>query len=260
MKWKNDVLKSSFATKNLRDYIIGTTRLSNWEVYKFNNLIVTIGGTNQSLFNYVFYIEESEFCITSAQEVLSYLQERKIEATWPIDSHVKVRAKLESLGIRSVSTPKKAFLNIKNYLPFQGIIPNLVLKIVDSQEDLIELDKTTSAIFYHDVGIVSTFLRGILNHDSQTSKLKFFLAKLNDKTVGTCGIYIEDEIAGFYSDGVLPMYRNQGIATEMVMQRIKIAQQHGCKYAIAHCMKPSVDLYKRVGFKMLGNLHLHVSF
>lgn len=250
---------SSLVTKNLRDYIIGTTKLSKWEVHKFNNLVVTVGGTNQSLFNYVFYIEEGKFCIKSVQEVLSYLQERKIEATWPIDSHIKIRTELENFGIKSVSTPKKAFLNIKNYLLLQSTVPNLVLKIVDNQESLTELDKTTSAIFYHDIGIVSTFLRGVLNHESQTSKLKFFIAKLNNKTVGTCGIYIEDEIAGFYSDGVLPVYRNQGIATEMIMQRIKIAQQHGCKYIIAHCMKSSVNLYKRAGFKMLGNLHLHVS-
>ncbi|GHM58720.1 MAG: hypothetical protein sGL2_08700 [Candidatus Mesenet longicola] len=259
MKQNNGILKSSLATKNLRDYIIGTTKLSNWEVHKFNNLIVTIGGTNQSLFNYVFYTEEAEFCIKSVQEVLNYLQERKIEATWPIDSHMKVRTKLENLGIKSASTPKKAFLNIRGHLPFHGRAPNLVLKVVNSQEDLIELDKMTSVIFYHDIGIVSTFLRGILNHDNQASKLKFFLAKLNGKTVGTCGIYIEDEIAGFYSDGVLPMYRNQGIATEMIMQRIKIAQQYCCKYVIAHCMKSSVNLYKRVGFKMLGNLHLYIS-
>ncbi|WP_339045773.1 GNAT family N-acetyltransferase [Candidatus Mesenet endosymbiont of Agriotes lineatus] len=259
MKQKNSILKSSLVTKNLRDYIIDTTKLSNWEIHKFNNLTVTIGSTSQSLFNYVFYTEEGEFCIESVREVLSYLQERKIEATWPIDSHIKVRTKLENLGIKSSSTPKKAFLNIRNYLPSQDKVSNLVLKVVSSQEDLTELDKITSVIFYHDIGIVSTFLRGILNHDNQASKLKFFLVKLNDKTVGTCGIYIEDEIAGFYSDGVLPMYRNQGIATEMVMQRIKIAQQHCCKYVIAHCMKSSVNLYKRVGFKMLGNLHLYVS-
>ncbi len=249
----------SLVTKNLRDYIIGTTKMSNWEMHKFNNLILTINGSSQSLFNYVFHIEEGEYCIKSAQGVLNYLQERKIDATWPIDSYTKVRSKLENIGIRNVSTPKKAFLSVKNYLLPQCTVPNFMLEIVDSKEALVELDRTTSTIFYHDIGIVSTFLRGLLNYDHKTSKLKFFLAKLNGKTVGTCGIYIQDGIAGLYSDGVLPMYRNKGIATQMIIQRIKIAQQYECEYIIAHCMKLSINLYKRMGFKILGNLYLHVS-
>ena len=247
---------SSLVTQNLKDYILYTVRLSNWEVHdEFDGTIFTINGTKESLFNFVFCKTES-----SIQKTLNYLQERGVEATWVADPPTEmIGSSLEKYGIRHVSTPKKALLNLKNYFLPNDIISNLKLIVVDTKDLLEQLDSYTSQIFYHKIGIVSTFFRGLLNYDHEKSGLKFFLVKLNNEVIGTCGIYIQDNVAGFYSDGVLKMYRNQGIGTQMVLERIKIAKQFECKYIIAHCMKPSVNLYRRLGFQMLGNLHLYTS-
>ncbi|WP_246209902.1 GNAT family N-acetyltransferase [Wolbachia endosymbiont of Atemnus politus] len=118
------------------------------------------------------------------------------------------------------------------------------LNAVNSSNLLEQLDLCTSGIFHHNVGIVSTFLRGLSNYDDKNSELRFFLITLNNEIVGTCGFYIQNSVAGFYSDGVLPIHRNRGIGSQMVLERIKIIQQLQCKYVVAHCMKPSVNLYK----------------
>ncbi len=239
----------SLVTKNLQDYILYTTSLSSWEIHnEFEDTVFTINGTSKSLFNFVFCNNES-----SVQKTLNYLKKRKIEATW-LNMNKKIL--LERYGIQHASTPKKAFLNIENYILPADLISNLKLKLVDNSKLLEELDSYTSHIFHHDIGAVSTFFRGL---QKDTSKLKIFLIILNYKTVGTCGIFIQEDVIGFYSDGVLPMYRNQGIGTQMVLERIKIAKELKCKYVIAHCMKPSINLYKRLGFQILGNIYLHTS-
>lgn len=249
---------SNFITQNLKDYIIYAANLSKWEVHdKFDNIIFTINGTKESLFNFVFC--EDQYTELSIQKTLEYLKERNIEATWVINSHMKTKDILEKYEIKHVSTPKKALLNMKNYFLPDDVVPNLRLNAVNSSYLLEQLDLYTSKIFYHNIGVVSTFFRGLSNYDYENSGLRFFLVTLNDEIVGTCGIYIQDNVAGFYSDGVLPMYRNQGIGTQMVLERIKMAKQLECKYIVAHCMKPSVNLYKRLGFQMLGNLYLYIS-
>lgn len=249
---------SNFITQNLKDYIIYAANLSKWEVHdKFDNIIFTINGTKESLFNFVFC--ENQYTELSIQKTLEYLKERNVEATWVINSHMKTKDILEKYEIKHVSTPKKALLNIKNYFLPDDVVPNLRLNAVNSSYLLEQLDLYTSKIFYHNIRVVSTFFRGLSNYDYENSGLRFFLVTLNDEIVGTCGIYIQDNVAGFYSDGVLPMYRNQGIGTQMVLERIKMAKQLECKYIVAHCMKPSVNLYKRLGFQILGNLYLYIS-
>uniref|UniRef100_UPI002FD0FBF2 GNAT family N-acetyltransferase n=1 Tax=Wolbachia endosymbiont of Pentidionis agamae TaxID=3110435 RepID=UPI002FD0FBF2 len=154
-------------------------------------------------------------------------------------------------------SPKKAILILKNYLLPNNVIPGLKFNIVNSHDHLLEFDSYTSKIFHHDIGIVSTFLRGLSNsNNSGECGLKFFLVKLNDNVIGTCGMYTKDDVVGFYSDGIMPEYRNQRIGTQMVIERIKMAQALKCKYVVAHCMQASVSLYKRLGFRMLGNIYL----
>ncbi|MDM8335490.1 GNAT family N-acetyltransferase [Wolbachia pipientis] len=249
---------SSLITQNLKDYILYTANLSQWEVHdEFDNITFTINGTRESLFNFVFC--EDRCTELSVQNTLNYLRKRNIEATWVMNSYTKTKDILEKCGIKHVSTPKKALFNMKNYFLPADTVPNLRLNAVNSSNLLKQLDLCTSKIFHHNVGIVSTFFRGLPSCDDKNSGLRFFLVTLNNEIIGTCGFYTQDGIAGFYSDGVLPTHRNRGIGTQMVLERVKIVQQLKCKYVVAHCMEPSVNLYKRLGFQILGNLYLYTS-
>ncbi|CEI84888.1 N-acetyltransferase [Ehrlichia minasensis] len=253
---------SSLVVSNLKDYMIHTMQVSNLEIHHFQNITLTINDSKSSLLNFAFYDNTTECNEKNIIEVLEFLKKRKIDATWPVESHMKkLKSTLEKLGLVSVSPPKKAIANIENYIipPTKG--PNITLDIVNNEEKLLELDKSASKIFYSQQNEITTFLRGLANHhDINNSKLKFFLVKCNNIKVGICGMYVQDKVVGLYSDGVFSEYRNQGIASQMVLERIKIAKkQYNCSYAVAQCMKPSVNLYKRLGFKMLGSLFLYTS-
>lgn len=251
-------MKSALALQNLREYISAAMEVSNWEKYSFNNIELIFNGHRESLFNYAFCKEETT--TEDVKTVLEFLTEKGWEATWPVDSHMhELRIILEDLKLLYASTPKKALLNITNFIESSSMkdVPGLELVKVDSDQKVIEYDKATSEIFYHDTGIVKQFLRGIPN--DTTDKLQFFLAKIGNEYVGTCGMYMGSESVGFYADGVLPRFRGHGIASKIITEKIKIAQNYEYKHAIAHCMKQSINLYQRLGFQMLGNLRLYVS-
>ena len=253
---------SSLVIDNLKNYFTYVMEISKLETHNFQNITLILNNKHSSLLNFAFHNTVTTDCNEEAIiEVLEFLK-KKIEVTWAVDSHMKkLKSTLEKLGLSGVSFPKKAIANIENY-----IIPNIqnlaiTLDVVDNQEKLFELDNIALRVFHSSPGEVATFFKGLANYnDISNPRIKFFLVKYNNINVGICGMYVQDKVVGFYSDGVLPEYRKQGIASQMVLERIKIAKkQYTCKYAIAQCMKPSVNLYKRLGFKMLGSLSLYTS-
>ncbi|MCV3769241.1 MAG: GNAT family N-acetyltransferase [Wolbachia pipientis] len=250
---------SSLVIQNLKDYILHAANLSQWEVHnEFNNIEFPINGTRELLFNFVSC--EDRCTELSVQKTLNYLKKRNTGATWVINSHAKIKVLLEKNKIQYVSTPKKVLLNTKNYLLSADIVPNFKLNTVNSNNLLEQLDLCTSRIFYHNIETVSTFFRELPNHNNKNLELRFFLVTLNNEVIGTCSFYIKANITGFYSDGILPIHKNRGIGTQMIIKRIKIIQQQlKCKYVVVHCMKPSINLYKRLGFQTLGNLYLYTS-
>ncbi|QKX01285.1 GNAT family N-acetyltransferase [Wolbachia endosymbiont of Dipetalonema caudispina] len=249
---------SSLVIQNLKDYILHAANLSQWEAHnEFDNIGFSINRTRESLFNFVSC--EDRCTEPSVQKTLNYLKKRNTEETWVINSHAKIKVLLEKNKIQYVSTPKKVLLNMKSYLLSADVVPNLKLNTVNSNNLLEQLDLCISRIFYHNIGTVNTFFRGLPNHNDKNLGLRFFLVTLNNEVVGTCSFYIKDNIAGFYNDGVLPIHKNHRIGTQMIIERIKIIQQLKCKYVVVHCMKPSINFYKRLGFQILVNLYLYTS-
>ncbi len=252
------MIKSALALQNLQEYITYCMEISSWERHSFDGIEVIFNGQGDSVFNYVFCKEDVRR--EEVIKVLQFLKEKEWEMTWPVDSHMhSLRNILDGLGIAEASTPKKAFLDVSNFVEISAAnkVHNVKLVRVNNDELIDKYDKSTSEIFYHDTGMVTKLLRGI--PEDKSDKLQFFLTKLNDEYVGTCALYIGSTSVGFYADGVFSKFRGHGIASKMITEKIKIAQHHGCKYAIAHCMKQSVNLYQRLGFKMLGGLRLYVS-
>ncbi|WP_240366693.1 GNAT family N-acetyltransferase [Anaplasma marginale] len=234
--------------------------MSGGTVRKVGNLILTINGRPDSSFNYVFPTDGTyEECEQSARSTLDYLEKEKIDTTWVVDSHTKEFSRaVNKLGLAAPTVVKKAFMKIPTHAHIKHHGPNLVLEAVSTDSALTELDCMASKIFYCNINDLAILLRGMVRH--KPSNLRFFLAKLHGATVGLCGMYVRNQVVGLYSDGVLPEYRNMGIASDMVLQRLEMARElYRCRYAVAQCVKRSVDLYCRLGFRMTGNLSLYAS-
>ena len=245
-------------TKNLKDYIGYAAETSGLgQFHDFDGNAVIYNGAPDSLFNWVICKDDITEC--QVIKILQFLKERNWEVTWAVDTHMPgLKFFLEKHGAKLVSEPKKAFLNLAGFYVQCSDIDNSLefLKVEDSQR-LEMFDQFTSKIFCHKTDVVTKFLKGV-THIKQNS-LNAFLVKKNQEFVGTCTLYVQGDIAGFYADGVFEKYRNQGIGTQLVLKRIQIAKEMGCQSVIAPCMSASVSLYKRIGFRMMGKLPLYIS-
>ena len=251
---------SSLAAENLKDYMLYAVDMSEWTTRRIGNLVLTLNGRQDSLFNYVFCQNwEPEESKRSAHDALKYLEENKIDTTWVVDSHMwEWRSLLEKLGLHDPTVTKKVCMKIPKRLHSCTNIPGLVLEEVVSHDALLQLDALAAKIFYCNANDLIILLRGTTGREQ--SRLRFFIAKLYSTVVGLCGMYVHGNVVGLYSDGVLPEYRNMGIASEMVSKRLMMASElFGCEYAVAQCMSRSVGLYGRLGFKVTGNLFLYPS-
>ncbi len=232
--------------------------VSGWEKYRFNNIEFIYNGHSKSFFNYAFC--EEGVSTKDVAEVLDFLSEREWEATWPVDVHMRDLAGiLEELKVSHASTPKKAFLNVSNFIEPSNLkdVRGLHLLRVNTNELVAEYDSATSQIFYHNTDIVARSIRGVT--ESDLDDLQFFLVTIDGERVGTCALYMGSNSVGSYADGVFQQFRGRGIASKVLSEKIKIVQRSGYKYLVAHCMEQSVNLYQRLGFRMLGNLRLYVS-
>ena len=250
--------KTALALQNLKEYINHTMEISGWERYHFDNIELIFNGHKESLFNYVFCKDgvTRENVIT----VLDFLEAKGWESTWPVDVHMQyLNVILTELQLIHGSRPQKAILNINNFTEPSNMSKKSDLHFVrvETNNDIEKYDNATSEIFYHNLGPVSKFISGVSK--KRTDKVQFFLVEVARECVGTCAMYFGTESVGFYATGVFSRFRNQGIASQMISKKINIAQEHGYKYAVAHCMKSSVNLYQRLGFRMLGALTLYVS-
>lgn len=251
---------SSLATENLRGYMAYAMEMSSWTTKQIGNLLLTINGRPDSLFNYVFCgngsKDESE---KAAQAAWEYLQNAKTDATWVVDAHMKWWKDLVGqIGLNGPAVMKKVYAPIQRVHALSKRRPDLVLERVADDLSLTVLDELAVKIFYCNTNDLIILLRGVVEREQ--SRLKFFIAKLSDTVVGICGMYVQGDVVGLYSDGVLPEYRNMGIASEMVLRRLEMASGlFGCRYAVAQCVTQSVSLYEKLGFRVTGNLFLYPS-
>ncbi|WP_271757245.1 GNAT family N-acetyltransferase [Candidatus Anaplasma sp. TIGMIC] len=257
----NTMHLSSLAMENLREYMLYAVDLSDWYTKRIGNLVLTINGRPDSLFNFVFCQDgDHEESILAAKEALAYLNAEGLETTWVIDSHMKVwQDVVLHLGLSNPTKAKKMYKKIHVSQDTPKNHPGLVLEVVDTNSALVELDELAAKIFYCNTNDLIILLRGITRREQ--SRLRFFIAKLYNTVVGLCGMYVHGNVVGLYSDGILPEYRNMGIASEMVLRRLQMAsEQFGCTCAVAQCVTQSVSLYKRLGFRATGDLFLYPSF
>ncbi len=128
------------------------------------------------------------------------------------------------------------------------------IRCVENADDLLAFDKVTSAVFSHQEKLAFNFLNPVLKH----SKIRLFLASLNEQPVGCAMLSLVNNQAGLYWIGVLADFRKQGIGRALVEYRMNIAKELGCKTVIAQNMTPSLNLYKNLGFEQMGGLPLYL--
>ena len=84
-----------------------------------------------------------------------------------------------------------------------------------------------------------------------TPNTKFYCAKDNEIVIAFCGIVFKRGYAVLKNLYVIPKYRKQGIGKELVKYRFKVIKQAGYPYAIAYCTPMSVNIWLKLGAKII---------
>ncbi len=184
--------------------------------------------------------------------------------------------KLKSANIPFMSVPsKKLEEEFEAFAQEQGLIksdfitasvfkdlenwecnPNSKFQIgsVTNADDLLVFDKISAVVFSHPENLTFNFLKSALGY----GEIHLFLAYAKGQPVGCCMLSLANSQAGLYWVGVLPDFRNQGIATSLVKYRMNIAKNLGYTSVIAQNMTPALGLYKRLRFTQLGGFPLYL--
>ena len=74
----------------------------------------------------------------------------------------------------------------------------------------------------------------------------------NGKLIGLAGCSADCESMYQIGVDVLPEYRMQGLARELMRQYLDRAKQNGCETVILTCLDSKVDMYKKMGYQDNG--------
>lgn len=127
---------------------------------------------------------------------------------------------------------------------------------VQSDKELLSFDEISGECFAHKKGLAYDFLQKIAIGDQMC---ELYIGYVDGVPVGTTMISLVNNIAGIYWLGVLPNYRNKGIATELTNYIINLAKLKNHNTLISQNFTASQSLFKKMGFKAEGALPLYVN-
>ncbi len=148
---------------------------------------------------------------------------------------------------------------------FNDVLP-LYLKKPQAQRQLLEKSKNIEVLpmTLDDLDKIETTLvsdfddfwsYNVLKEELQTENSKYFVAKLDGKIVGFCGIKIMLDEADIMNIVVRKDFRNQGIASLLLQNLINLSKVLDISSITLEVMEenyPAIHLYKNFGFKQIG--------
>ncbi len=261
--------ESNYVTDNVLSYITSCMCDSGWNHKKLGCFDVAyMPATEEQTFNYSCFNRSSGLEEPDEEALLKLYQysiDHKLDLAFPVDAHMKkTRDWLAKMGVEQVSDPFKAVMKIRKkhinpiiygFEPIEGfeLVP------ANTDQNLDDYSKSAGRVFGHKnnraiIGLLKCLIGKEYNKSTRT---QFFVAKVNGKQVGSCGMHMDDNnVAGFYSDAILPEHRGNGYGQQLIFERIKLAEKYGCEYAIAHCItEASVSLYPKMKFNLRNRMY-----
>ena len=90
------------------------------------------------------------------------------------------------------------------------------------------------------------------------SQYRTYLALLDGKPVGTSQLFLSEGVAGIYNVAVLPEVRCQGIGSAITLAPLLEARKLGYQVGILQASQRGHNVYRRLGFRDIGNLSLYL--
>jgi ribosomal protein S18 acetylase RimI-like enzyme len=79
--------------------------------------------------------------------------------------------------------------------------------------------------------------------------VEYFIGKHNEIPFGTAVLFMEHDIAGIHSIGVIPSQRRKGYAEELLIHMLNMARRKGAIHATLQASEMGKGLYLKTGFQ-----------
>jgi RimJ/RimL family protein N-acetyltransferase len=217
------------------------------------NLTLLMSSNKSYSANYILGITSPDDKETRARIIEKATNLKAIPFTWfsfPIEP--LLITELIAAGLKHLAPLTGISYDLGHQQPF--LLPASPLKIsiannVTNFKNFLSIFERT---WNHPTGYGEFFFGNLAN----SKRFIPFITHRDDEPVGSCVVDIQDDIAGCYWDCVLPSYRNQGIGTFMVQQRLNFAQENNCKTVVAQCLNSSLNIYLNLGFQKICDMAL----
>jgi ribosomal protein S18 acetylase RimI-like enzyme len=83
-------------------------------------------------------------------------------------------------------------------------------------------------------------------------RLRKFVAYCDGRPAATSAVFLDDGVAGIYSVGTYPEFRNRGLGAAITIAALQAGRTAGCHTAILQSSKAGFRLYERLGFTECG--------
>lgn len=149
----------------------------------------------------------------------------------------KIEEQFEFRSVRTEETDEAAALEQKCFPPNEACAPQFMKERIQAAAEifLVAVDRGN--------GRIAGFLNGIATEERHLRDEFFTDASLHDprgKNIMLTGL------------AVLPDYRGQGLAGELVEHYVQRERQKGRKRLVLTCLEEKVEMYRKFGFQDLG--------
>lgn len=149
----------------------------------------------------------------------------------------KIEEQFEFRSVRTEETDEAAALEQKCFPPNEACAPQFMKERIQAAAEifLVAVDRGN--------GRIAGFLNGIATEEKHLRDEVFIDASLHDprgKNIMLTGL------------AVLPDYRGQGLARELVEHYVQRERQKGRKRLVLTCLEEKVEMYRKFGFQDMG--------
>ena len=127
---------------------------------------------------------------------------------------------------------------------------NLIVKIINSSDEVTEAYKIRQAVFQAEQGVEPE-----LDFDGKDETSEQIIAYLDSKAVGTARIRSLDErTAKIERLAVLPTVRGLGIGQQIMEKALEIAAENNIQEVVIHAQQYIIRLHQKLGFEPEGEI------
>jgi ribosomal protein S18 acetylase RimI-like enzyme len=187
------------------------------------------------------------------EATLDHFRPEGIPFSWwigPLSEPADLDQKLEAHGLAHVTNNAGMAADLQAMDEISPAPVGLTIKRVSDGDTLHTYLQVMTGVFRMPA-FAHGFWTGIfssLGHDRE-APMQHFVGYLASRPVACASVFLDGQVAGIYTVGVVIQARRQGIGQAITLAALNHARRTGYRYGILHASAAGLNVYRKLGFK-----------